>query len=292
MFNSDAIKKWSSILSPECSIDPKSYLICSIIPLSYIEMVGNDNLIVVDLGDIRKHTKFVKEGCDYLVSLGFAKWVTYGVTNPKEPYSKISIGSSTSIMSAPTYYFEQKKQAFTKATSTGRFSGTTSTKKANTPKRVNTSNSQDFDFGDTIQILDTWFAKYQKFCLKVNLNAKATKVYDKIKAVIDKAKKGKMNSTDVLIYLDCVNAMIYDWIDIPSSYNIKVKQVAKKVLVKTTNDKLISLIPYYAENYPKTAKVGYEETNIYNLDFHFNSMLSGVGKKKPKSKSNFEADGL
>jgi len=293
MFNSDAIKKWANILSPECTIDPKTYLICSIIPLSYIQIVGGNNLIIVDLEDIRKHTNLVKEGCDYLISIGFAKWVTYGIPNHQEPYDKISIGSSDSIMDNPTYYFEQKKKAFTKATA-GKLTGTT-TKKANVSKKTTVKSTEDYtaDFGNTIQILDDWFAKYQKFCLKVNLNSKATKVYDKVKDVIGKAKKGKMTSTDVLIYLDCVNAMIYDWIDIPSRYNnIKLKQVAKKVLVRTTNDNIIKLIPYYVENYPSTAKVGYEETNIYNLDFHFNSMLLAMNKNKPKTKTNFEDDGL
>lgn len=268
MFNDWAIRKWSKVLSDKFPLDQASFLICSIIPLSYIEVIEEENFVVVNLSDIRKYTHFVKEGCDFLVSKGYAKWLTKDKRNNNQDYNQIAIGTSVDFINA-TYYFEISKRI------------TEATKVANGGKI-----SQSIDYSDTVKILDDWFERYKIFCNKINLSSKAEKVHKKIKIVLTNVtKSNKITPIELLTYLDCVNAMIYDWTDVPNSYsNIKLKSVAKQVIAKTTPNNIIKVIPYFVENYPTTAKQGYEETNIYNLSFHFSSMLRKVNGKSNRTK--------
>ena len=271
-----AIKKWTLALSNDFTLDAVSFLVSSILPLVQIETKGTDNLLVVELSEIRKYTNLAKQGCDLLVKNGVAKWVNDA--KGRISYDKIAVGTTNDYVSA-IYYFE-KTNRITQAIK--------SPLKTRTSRIKKTTNLTDF--GDTIQILDDWYARYSVFCSKVSLHSKAEKIHDKIKNVIINVKNtGTITPVELLTYLDCVNAMIYDWTDVPNTYsNIKLRQVAKKIIAKSTADNIIRIVPYYAENYPNIAKQGYEETNIYNLDFHFTSMLmkatkGKVGKNKPKN---------
>lgn len=280
MFNDWAIRKWSKALSDGFPLDQATFLVCSIIPLSFIEMVDGDNYVVVNLSDIRKYTNVVKEGCDFLVSKGYAKWLTKNRQHNNRDYDQIAIGTSPDFITA-VYYFEASKRIST-ATKTSR----------------GAENSREkTDYTDTIEVLDEWFEKYKVFCNKVNLKSKAEKIHKKIKTVLDNViATNKITPIELLTYLDCVNAMIYDWTDVPNSYsNIKLRNTAKQVIQKTTPDNIIKVVPYFVENYPKTAKQGYEETNIYNLSFHFTSMLNkvnGRSRRTVKRNKGYEDDKL
>ena len=93
--------------------------------------------------------------------------------------------------------------------------------------------------------------------------------------------------------MDCVNAIFYDWTDVPNTYsNPKLRAVAKKIIGRTTADNLVKLVPYYVEHYPTIARAGYEETNIFNLDFNFNSMLMKVNSSKGSTKKKAANDTL
>lgn len=277
MFNNFSIKKWSYVLSDSFPLDKTTFLLCSIIPLSYLEEIRDEMLIVVDLKDIRKYTNVVKEGCEYLINKGVAKWVTE--PNKEIEQRSIAIGHSPDYVSEK-YFFEKTAVPIKEALN-------------EEPSKSSVVDSSQFS--DTVETLDTWFTKYKNFCSKIKLNSKAEKVYDKVKSVIKKAKDGKMTNVDLLTYLDCVNAMVYDWTDVPNSYtDIKTKQVAKGIVNKYTIEDIIKVVPYFVENYPLTAKVGYEDTNIYMLNFSFQSMLVKMKGKRPgnRVRKTYEDDNL
>ena len=105
-----------------------------------------------------------------------------------------------------------------------------------------------------------------------------------------------MTNVDLLTYLDCVNAMVYDWTDVPTNYtDIKTKQVAKGIVNKYTIEDIIKVVPYFVENYPTNAKEGYEDTNIYTLNFSFQSMLikmKGKNRVNRGTRKTYEDDRL
>ena len=273
MFNDWAIRKWSKVLSDDFSLDKATFLICSLIPISYIDIVDDENFVVVNLSDIRKYTNVVKEGCDFLVKNGYAKWLTKNRQYNNTDYDQISIGTSPDFITA-VYYFEASKRISTSIPT----KQTTAVKKSSIDKN---------NISDTITLLDEWYEQYKIFCAKIHSKSKAEKIHAKIKTVLDNVIiTGNMTPVELLTYLDCLNAMKNDWLDIPNSYtNIKLKQMAKQVIAKTTAENLLKLIPYYVDNYPKIAKQGFEETNVYNLSFHFTSMMNKMNGSKVGNKT-------
>ena len=282
MFNDWAIRKWSKVLSDDFPLDKATFLICSLIPISYIDMVDDENFVVVNLSDIRKYTNVVKEGCDFLVKEGYAKWLTKNRQYNNTDYDQISIGTSIDFITA-VYYFEASK----------RISTSIPVKQSSVSKRRISKN----DISETIELLDEWYESYKIFCAKIHSKTKAEKIHGKIKLILNNViATGNMTAVELLSYLDCVNAMRNDWLDVPTSYNnnYKFMAMAKQVLAKTTAENLLKLVPYYVDNYPKTAKEGFEETNIYNLSFHFTAMMTKMNKKTGvKSKTqNYDDDKL
>lgn len=281
MFNDWAIKGWSKALSTDFPLDRATFILCSIVPLSYIEMVGDENFVVVDLSEIRKHTNMGKAGCDFLVSEGLAKWLHNGKINDLKDYKQIAIGTSSDYVTAD-YYFQKTNRISTVV---------------NTPVAGNKYILNGDEFLVTIERMDELFERYKVFCNKVNLKSQAEKVHTKIKTILKNiAANGNITPVELLGYLDCVNAMVYDWTDIPKTYsNIKMKNTAKQVIAKTTSDNIIKVVPYFVEYYPEIAKEGYEETNIYNLNFHFTSMMKKMQKNtnsKRTRKAGYEEDRL
>ena len=264
MINDWAIKKWSKALADSFPLDSGTFLLASIIPLSYIEQRNGENFMVVDLAEIRKYTRMAKDGCDFLVDKGYAKWM-----NTSE-YDKIAIGVAKDFVTT-MYYFEKKN----------RISDSMSSLSASKKDTIN-----PIDIDETIVKLDRWFETYKTFCEKVNLGQKAEKIYSRMMVTIKNVKYShKITPRELLLYLDCVNAMLYDWTDIPEKYTNKLTDRAKEVSGKTTAENIIKLIPYYVEHYPTIAKKGFEETNIYNLSFHFNTILSRMnGGNRPAAK--------
>jgi hypothetical protein len=271
IFNDWAIRKWSMVLGDDFALDKATFLLCSIIPLSYIEISDNENLVLVDLAEIRKYTNVVKEGCDFLVSNGYAKWVVTNSKDPNKAHDKIAIGTSPNFVRC-VYYFEKSKIV-----------------SASVSKIVETPNNQTYDFSETIDKLDVMMENYKKYCTKIKLHSKPDKLFKKIKQALTKAQTGSLTISEFMGYLDSVNAMVYEWTDVPNTYtNPKENAVAKKVLGMTTPDKLIKVVPYFVENYPNWAKPGYESVNIYTFSMHFQTALmkmnGATGKRKtPKT---------
>ena len=158
-----SIRKWSKALTQDFPLDTGTFLIVSIIPISYLEDINGEFLAVVDLSEINKFTQFTKQGCDKLVELGFAKWVSIG----GNPFEKIAIGSSTNFMTT-NYYFDKPKKVVEEV-------GTT----------MKATNKQDvIDIKETVVLLDSWFVKYNDFCAKASLKSRADKVHSKLLTVL------------------------------------------------------------------------------------------------------------
>ncbi len=273
IFNDWAVRKWSMVLADEFALDKATFLLCSIIPLSYIELGDDENLVVVDISEIRKYTNIVKEGCDYLVSKGYAKWVINNSKDPNSSNNKIAIGTSPNFIRC-VYYFEKHNII-----------------SASVPKIAETTKNLTYDFTLTIDKLDIMMKNYKKYCSRIKLQSKPDKIFTKIKAVLTKAQTGSLTISEFMSYLDCVNAMVYEWTDVPNNYtNPKENAVAKKVLGMTTVDNLINVVPYFVENYPNWAKPGYESINIFTFSMHFQTALmkmrGTVGKRSQKNYSN------
>lgn len=272
IFNDWAIRKWSKVLAPDFPLDKTTFLISSIIPLSHIVMGEVENLVIVQLSTIRKYTNVVKEGCDLLVAEGYAKWVPSKAKDGG--YEAIAIGTSPNFVSC-VYYFEQSKIL-----------------SSTVPKIMETSSNQIYDFSATIDKLDEMMERYKIYCAKIRMQNKPEKIFKNIKNTLTKAQTGKLKISEFMAYLDGVNAMVYEWTDVPNSYtNPKENAVAKKVLSMTTVDNLINVVPYFVENYPTWAKAGYENINIYTFSMHFQTALmkmNGVTgrNKKPKNYSD------
>lgn len=279
-FNDWAIRKWSAVLADTLPVDKATFLLCSIIPLSYVEMSYAENLVVVDVADIRKYTNVVKEGCDLLVSMGYAKWVVNHTdpnkNDPTKGADKLAIGYSPNFVRC-IYYIEKNNIS------------------NSVPKIADTPKNLTYDFSTTIDKLDEFMDRYKVYCTKVRLAGKPDKIYKKIKEVLTKVQTtGTITSTDLLTYLDCVTAMVYEWTDVPNSYrNPKELATAKKVVGMTTADKLIEVVPYFVENYPNWAKDGYESVNIFTFGIHFKTaILKMNGITKTNKKVNIENDNL
>lgn len=268
-----AIEVWNKVFAEDFILDKATFLLASIIPISTINTGDNENYVMVSLNDLRKYTKFAKQGCDMLVEKGFAKW-HYSDDNKKE-LEGIAIGTCPDFLNV-SYYFEAHKR-FNKAS--------IASQRMKPGARSNVPQEVTADFTDTIAVLDTWFTRYKIFCAKANKSSLAERVFASVKKVLDKAKTGQMDAPDLLLYLDCCNAMLYDWTDIPPQNNIKLKNMAKQVLVKHNAETLINVVPYFVEHYPTFAKETYEDTNIYMLSFHIGTTLKRMqraqGKKKP-----------
>jgi len=288
--NDWAIRKWNMALSKEFTLDRATFLITSIIPLSYVEMLGDKNYIVVNYSDIEKHTKFAKEGCEYLIDRKFAKWGSeYKMAefDGKEIFTSTSIDTNILVIGEASslirnsYYFENILSNEVKKTSV-----------TDNKLEVETVPQISIDISKTISWLDEWFGRYKEFCSKIRLIEKPKKIEAKIKEFVQKVKSGKkIVHTDLLSYLDCVNAMVNEWTDVPERYtDIKQRQVATKVIGMTTAENLLKVVPYFVEHYPSWAKVGYESTNIYMLSFHISTCLTKMNGKKRVKKSDISYD--
>lgn len=296
--NDWAIEKWEDILSTKHVIDRASFLVASIIPLAYVAQDEYASYIAVDLEDIRKSTKFVKEGADFLVSEGYAKWLMPKGKEPKDrvcDYATIIIGTVGDLFSMrpKNHYFFESKGRITSSLKTPRVN-------ASLGNRLGTkAEAKDEDaptFDETVKVLDSMFENYKVFCAKIRSTAKPEKVHERIKKVIIKAKKGqRLTETDLLAYLDCVNAMVLEWLDIPTTYNIKQRQMAKTLVNRFSTEDIINGIPYFVENYPLMAKAGFEDTNIYMASFHFGKTLQKMKGRRTRggtTKKTFENDNL
>jgi len=274
------LKTWSFILSDECVLDKASFLIASVLPLGYLDMSGGENSIVIDLEDIKKHTNKAKEGLEVIANSGYGKWDKSGTL--------LTIGYSDTPLST-FYIFESIK---------GDPSGKPAKQKVNTPVKTSgfdkpiprqEAEEELFDFSETIEVLNHMHSSYEHFCIRMKLKSQSELVKKKIKAVLDKAKVGKMDETGLLTYLACVNAMVMEWNAIPQRFsNIKERQMAKGILMQSSPDKLIRVIPYFVEHYPDLASEGKEDTNIYMLKFNMVAMARRMGlvKKNKQSKKN------
>lgn len=260
MTNEWAIKKWSMVLSDKTMLDKPSFLICSILPLAYIEFVNNENLLLVNVADVRKYSNVVKAGFDLLVKSGYAKWIVDSKNkDPNEGHTRIAVGTTEDFYNVQ-YYFELRENL---AKETVMVTNAVPTE----------------DWSGLVAVLDEWHSKYTYFCKKSHIPAKSVKAFDTIKAVLTKAKTtGKIASGDLLNYLACVNAMICEHTDIVLNSSPKALAVAKGIIAKTKVRDLMEVVPYFVEHYPSIAKSGYEETNIYMLSVHVTNMVIRMRK--------------
>tara|TARA_Y100000034_G_scaffold29728_1_gene36175 strand:+ start:50541 stop:51377 length:837 start_codon:yes stop_codon:yes gene_type:complete len=269
------LQGWSKALADDFPLDANTFLLASIIPLAEGVMQENsdETLLVVYADDVRNHTKLAIEGFTRLIEAGYAKWFDTG--------NSISIGTTEGM--DDIYYFESTKRLATTFGST------------NTKKRTIRSRIKEETVQDVLPELDELFNQYKRYCDSVGLGNLAEKTYDKIKQVINKVRStGKFTSHDLLMYLDCMNAMVESWSSIPTTHgNAKSRKKATEVLGMASAVELLKIVPYFVQHYPQMASRGYESTNIYTLSFSLQKirpLALNTGSRRVSKKSKFGDD--
>lgn len=278
---------WSFALSDDFPLDKTTYLLTSIIPLSYVmELNNGEQVIAVDISDIRSMTKSASEGCRLLVAEGLAKWVEepiYDRRNPTSTHSSIAIGYAENFMPRK-FYFEDIVVSSLKVTEF--------TEKI-IHKRKPAKNKK-YDFSEVMDGLLIWTQKFRQYCTNISRNASYMYVTDRLREILDNAEREKFTATDFIDYLDCVNAIVYDrtTIDKEKKGNIKMRTVAKSLIEKHNIPRIIEIVPYFVENYPNIADPKYMDTNIFMLNSHFDKMQLMKDREKKPTKKNYEDDEL
>lgn len=271
-FNDWALKKWSLIFSAETRFDKNSYLITSIVPISYIKLHQGSKFVVVELEDLRRHTPWALQGCKHLVTEGCAQWIEF-TESPKgldsiDDHSQgiLAIGKVKGFGSAITYFMEEtlpeRQEEFIE---TLKVSG-------------------DDAYAKAMETIDAVYVTYEEYCNKNGLSSKASQIYRRTKNKVNQARASKMTRNDLLEYLYLINAMVFDLSDVPTNFNSKFKELttATSIASKLPNEELIQLIPYFVLNYHNFARKGSEETTIYNLSFNLNTCLTKMRGKQVK----------
>lgn len=279
VFNNWALKKWSLIFSAETRFDPNSYLLTSLVPISFIKIFKGRKYVVADLEEIREHTPLALRGCKQLVDSGCAQWIEFKEC-PKEHSDKLE-DCSTGILAigmlkgfnSITYFMEE----------TGQTSQEEFVEELVIEGEASTA--------ETMQIIDRVFKTYQNYCERNGLHARAGQVYRQVKNLMSKARATKWNRTEFLEYLYLVNTIVYDLSDVPNvTKKFKELSTSTNIISQLTSEELIQIVPFFVLNYHTFAKKGYEETNIYNLSFHLKTILTRMrgtgGRKSARSNEN------
>ena len=280
-FNNWALKKWSLIFSAQTRFDPCSYLLTSLVPLSYIKIHQGGKYAVVDLEELKTHTALALQGCKFLVSEGCAQWIEF-TENPKDGSSKIEDNSRGILaigkvkgFNSIAYFMEELLPE-------------------NQEEFVETMREQVSDsFADSIQDIDTLFISYNEYCAKAGLSGKASQIYRMIKNLINKSRASKLNRVEFLEYLYCINTVVYDLSDVPKvDKKHKELATANQIVMKLSSEELIQIVPYFVQNFHKFARKGAEETSIYNLSFNLTTILTKMRGGRGKATKISDNDTL
>ena len=304
MENTGAFRKWKDLLHGDFMLDAAGFILGSIIPYSYIEMIGDEQMVLVDYIDLRQHTNSVNDAIDLLVSLGYARWYRKdevaefdgstakrrGDTN----FDSIIIGTAQNFMDC-TYFFEKK----TKET-IGEVKPARVTRPTRRPVQVVPSNiptipeiPDQLDLSDIEAFINRHLNLYKVYCSKISLRSAPQKIEKKITEVLKKVRIGQiLTAIDLLTYFDCSSALVNSWHDVPDRYTKpNLFASAKSILNKGKADDILRVVNYFLEEYPKWAPDSFNDTSITVLSFKYGACVNKMGLKKPIAKG-YEDDTL
>lgn len=263
-FNDGALKKWSLLFSADTLLDKASFLIASLVPISFVQMHKGTNYVVVDLEDLKTHTAMALRGCKYLVEAGFATWLQF-TENPENSteiddnsIGILAIGKMKGFRSNSFIFFMEEVLPKEKSEEV-------------------VKNMHNDNYSSALGMIDEHFGRYEKYCDKNGYPNVPIKLYRDIKIIFNKSKAGKLTRSEFLQYLYLMNSMVYDMIKIPTQKEMDGKmaelKVANQIVTSVTPEDAIQLVPFFVLNYHKFARKGSEETSIYNLKFNLTTVL-------------------
>ena len=172
MFNDWALRSRSNILNKENgedSVQELTFLVCSLIPLSYMMVATEGTFIVVDLKTIRKYNNHTKEGCAKLVANKYASWfidMNEDVKGHDREYDRLIIGTTSGL--SQRYYFQDVK-AKPKAVRISTF-------KTNSLVIPTTVGEEVIDFSDVKAEIAEMMVNYEDYCKRVNFTSRVEKI--------------------------------------------------------------------------------------------------------------------
>lgn len=257
MLDKETVSIWTKLIKGNYDINIPTFLISSLLPYSEVLIDGGDGIVAVNIKDLKSTGgSIIGEGIKLLISSGVAR----------EDNGYLVIGYSPRLRETRLFLLDNNELSSTK-TKVTTFSKTTGGKSL-------TETTKIFDFSDLLEELTPLLDRYKKFSETVGQPGSYNIIKDKLNSIITKGESGKITGGDLIAYLNCINSLVYEWSMVPTqnSTNSKYLACAKSILTQYSLDKVLEVIPYFVENYPKIASKGWEDTNVFTLKTHFNKM--------------------
>lgn len=271
MLDNESLQLWTKLIKGDYDIHVPTFLIGTLIPFTENLYDNGDGLLGVNIKELKTGGTIVTAGIKLLIESGFAK----------EKDGFLILGYSPRMRDTQLFLFEQKELAV-KRTKTASFN-TAGKKSIIQVERI-------FNFEELSKSFTNDLIQYKTFCNTIGQPGSYNIVKDKLTELLTKGESGTIAPKDLLQYIDCHNAIVYEWTSLPKNITSNKASVAKMILNQYPLDRIFEVVPYFVRNYPKTAEKGWEETTIFTLKTHFNRMFLEMSKHKPKQKIQYGAE--